>query len=55
MTTKDRLGRQNLAFEGEDGGALKESATDTVKRGGAKLSKKLKSDDQYVFRDFCFV
>ena len=52
MTTKDRLGRQNLAFEGDDGGALKESATDTVKRRGEKLSKKLKSDNQWVFQIF---
>ena len=46
MTTKNRLGRQNLAFEGDDGGALKERATGTVKRRGEKLSKKLKSDNQ---------
>ena len=50
MTTKDRLERQNLAFEGDDSGALKESATDAVKLRGEKLSKKLKSDNQLVFQ-----
>ena len=47
MATKDRLGRQNLAFIGDDGGAFKESATESKKpTRGANLSKKLKSDDQ---------
>ena len=41
-------GRVNLAFEGEDGGALKESATESVRPRGANLSKKLNSNQQYV-------